>query len=61
LPDETVTTVKGVLRVCCADETNLIPEPQSSDLLVKTCRVCGRHHYELGVDPGKFGLAGGSM
>jgi hypothetical protein len=55
---ETVTTVKGVLRVCCADPTNLIAEPQASDLLVRTCRVCGRHHYEFGVDPGRLGVKG---
>lgn len=56
MTDEVVTTVKGVLRVCCADERNLIAEPQSSDLLVRVCRECGRNHYELGADPAKFGI-----
>jgi hypothetical protein len=56
MSDETVTTTKGVLRVCCADERNLIAQPQSSDLMVRTCRECGRNHYEFGVDPVKVGL-----
>lgn len=53
-----VVTVKGVLRVCCADERNLVAQPQTSDLLVRTCRECGRNHYEFGVDPGRMGVRG---
>ena len=54
--DETVTTVNGVLRACCADERNLVSQPQSSDLLVRVCRVCDRKHYEFGVDAGHYNL-----
>ena len=56
MADDRLIRVEGVLRVCCANPDNLIPEPQSSDLLVKTCRECGRHHYEFGVDPGHLGI-----
>lgn len=54
--DKSITTVKGVLRLCCADERNLIAEPQSSDLLVSVCRVCDRKHYEFGIDAGRLGI-----
>jgi hypothetical protein len=54
--DNTVATVKGVLRACCADDRNLVAHPQSSDLTVRICRVCDRRHYEFGADAGHFGL-----
>lgn len=56
MTEQEITTVNGVLRVCCSLEENLIAQPQSSDLVVKTCRVCDRNHYELSVDPGHFGI-----
>lgn len=61
MSDETITTVNGVLRVCCADERNLIVQPQTSDLVVKTCRVCDRNHYEFSVDPGHIGMRGAAL
>lgn len=54
--NEEITTTKGVLRICCADSQNLVAERQSGDLVVRTCRECGRNHYELSVDPGHFGI-----
>jgi hypothetical protein len=59
--NDTITHVEGVLRICCADERNLIAQPQTSDLVVKTCRECGRNHYEFSVDPGVIGLRGAKL
>lgn len=56
MTEQEVTTVNGVLRVCCSLAENLILQPQSSDLMVRTCRVCGRNHYELGADAGHYSL-----
>ena len=56
MTEQEVTKVNGVLRVCCSIPDNLIPQPQSSDLLVKICRVCDRRHFELGVDAGHYDL-----
>jgi hypothetical protein len=56
LTEQEVTTVNGVLRVCCSLPENLIAQPQSSDLMVRTCRVCGRNHYEMAVDPVSVGV-----
>lgn len=56
LTEQEVTHVNGVLRVCCSLEENLIVQPQSSDLIVKTCRVCDRNHYELATDAGRYSL-----
>jgi hypothetical protein len=49
---------KGVLRVCCADERNLVPERLAYDLVVKVCRECGRRHFEAVAEPGKLGVRG---
>jgi hypothetical protein len=59
--DDTITTTNGVLRICCADERNLIVQPQTSDLVVKTCRECDRNHYEFSVDPALIGLRGAGL
>ena len=40
------------LRECCADSANRDEQPQERpDLSVQVCRVCGRRHFELTVDP----------
>jgi ribosomal protein S14 len=60
------TTVKGILRPCCADMRNLqalnqfTPEHRYG-MIKRQCRVCGRGHYELIADPGKFGMVGGRL
>lgn len=56
MTEQETTLVNGVLRVCCSIPENLVPQPQSSDLLVKTCRVCDRNHYEFGADAGHYNL-----
>lgn len=47
------------LEPCCAVEENL-SEPERvdgrEDLVVKRCRVCGRRHFELTVDPATIGI-----
>lgn len=61
-----VSQVRGMLRVCCSVPANLqLLRPQSVEsrhgMLTKQCRLCGRKHYELVVDPGLFGVHGGRM
>jgi hypothetical protein len=58
--------VKGILRLCCADSRNLqalqtqTPEHRHG-MIVKQCRTCGRKHYELVADPGRFGVMGAGL
>lgn len=56
LTEQEIVHVEGVLRVCCSLPENMIVQPQTSDLIVRTCRVCDRNHYEFGVDPGVIGI-----
>lgn len=51
------------MEACCQDEANL-GEPQATareDLVVRICKVCGRRHFELNVDPLRLGVAGGKL
>ena len=44
------------MKECCANPDNLEDRPQErADLVVKVCRVCGRRHIKLKVEPGKLG------
>jgi uncharacterized OB-fold protein len=54
---------------CCKDPENLVEvssspavnqmDPtQKGKLIKRQCKVCGRNHYELSVDPVKLGLKG---
>ena len=44
-------------KECCKD--NLGPAVQERpDLTYRCCQVCGVRHFELTLDPGKFGLRG---
>jgi hypothetical protein len=52
------TVQRGVLRVCCADPRNLVPEQLTPSLLVKVCRDCGARHFEANAEPGGYGLRG---
>lgn len=56
LTEQEIVKVNGVLRVCCSLPENLIVQPQASDLIVRTCRVCDRNHYELAADAGSYDL-----
>jgi len=61
-----VSQVNGILRPCCGDERNLQTLSQFSPehrhgMIVRQCRLCGRKHYELVADPGRFGVHGASL
>lgn len=50
-----VTTVNGILRLCCSKQENLLnAQTDKKGISVKTCRVCQRNHYTLHVDPGHY-------
>jgi hypothetical protein len=58
-----VSQVNGILRPCCGDDRNLqVLKAHSLEhrhgMVVKQCRQCGRKHYELQADPGRFGVTG---
>jgi hypothetical protein len=60
------SVVKGILRPCCAKPRNLETLATHSaehrhGMIVKQCRVCGRRHYELVADPGRFGVMGAGL
>ncbi len=47
------------MEPCCEDPENRTePEPvdDRKDLTLTRCKVCGRRHFELAVDPGEIGL-----
>lgn len=62
-PLRPMTTVQGLLRPCCAEDRNLQTlKPFSLEhrhgMIVRQCRICGRKHYEMVMDPGTFGVRG---
>lgn len=51
-PDDT-----QVVADCCAEEANLEEQPDGrSDVTIRVCRVCGRRHFEVTVDPAVIGV-----
>jgi hypothetical protein len=46
---------------CCNKSENLKPQQLRPDLVVNVCQVCGRRHFEMTVDPGKFGVVGAPL
>lgn len=60
--DGSLTTTKGILRLCCADPANLRllpPDPNSPPgLEVRVCRTCDRRHITMNVDPVHMGITG---
>jgi hypothetical protein len=47
------------MEPCCENlENRTEPEtdPERPDLTLTTCRVCGRRHFELTVDPALIGI-----
>lgn len=52
---------------CCKDDASpnrvLVPDHPDArpDLQVRICRVCGRRHFELTVDPGVIFARGASL
>ena len=55
---------KGEINDCCKQPENLFlvhkeeseVNPSRDKLKVWRCRTCGRNHYVLHAEPGKFGL-----
>jgi hypothetical protein len=42
---------------CCAKlENRSEPEQLGKDITVTRCLVCGRRHFEMGVDPVEVGI-----
>lgn len=56
--DSQTRDAKG-LFACCAKPSNREDVPTNKpDQTQQRCRVCGRNHYEVTLDPGKMGLKG---
>lgn len=45
---------------CCRFESNMGPEERLEDSppgeIFRRCRICGRRHFEVTLDPGEFQL-----
>jgi hypothetical protein len=50
-----------MVKDCCTNPNNLRVTEQRGDLVVKTCHVCQCRHFEVTVDPGKFGVDGSKL
>jgi hypothetical protein len=46
---------------CCKQSANLTAEQRRPDLVVRTCNVCGRRHFELTANPGVIGVRGAGL
>jgi hypothetical protein len=46
---------------CCRIKENCEPYQLKPDLTVERCKVCGRRHFEMTLEPGKFGITGGTL
>lgn len=57
------------MNECCQNKANRVAIEKRTmdagknpnDLTVEQCKVCGRKHYELSVDPIELGLVGLSL
>lgn len=60
--ENTLTTTKGLLRLCCSDPNNLRLLPPDSNappgLETRVCRKCDRRHITMNVDPVTLGITG---
>ena len=46
-------------KECCQRSENLeLQSSDKADLTILKCKICGCRHFELQIDPGKFGLKG---
>jgi len=52
------TFTKGKINDCCKQGENLFlaHKDEAKKLKVWRCRVCGRNHYVVEAETGKFGL-----
>jgi hypothetical protein len=46
---------------CCEQPENRETLERRGDLIVQKCKVCGRKHYELTLDPVEVGVKGKGM
>lgn len=46
---------------CCRKKENCEPYQLKPDLTVERCKVCGRRHFELTMDPGDYNVRGSGM
>lgn len=46
---------------CCRDAANHEISRASDEEIVRTCRVCGRRHFEVNLEPGNFSVVGKAM
>ena len=48
------------MEPCCENMENRsepeTPNPATPDLVLTRCKVCGRRHFELSVDPALIGI-----
>jgi hypothetical protein len=45
------------MNECCKNPENLeLDKDQAPDLVIKKCKICGRRHYELKLDPGRLAM-----
>ena len=49
------------MEPCCEKPDNRETVEQRDDLTVQKCKVCGRRHFELTIDPVKVGTLGGDL
>jgi len=57
---ENVIQLRGVMKACCADESNrtprIIPDASNPDMGYTRCSVCACRHFEFIVDPAVIGF-----
>ena len=49
------------MEPCCANQENRLTVEQNGSVVVQKCKVCGRRHFELTVDPVQVGVKGGKL
>lgn len=55
-PPKTITVqANGLLKPCCADESNLGKLQQlNEEVRFRRCKVCGCRHFEANAEPGRL-------
>lgn len=65
--------VNGKIEPCCAEPKNLVVtsvrrvtgqalgRESGGQATIRVCKVCGRKHHELSVDPVHFGIKGSGV
>lgn len=50
------TKCNGLIHLCCAKKENLVVVSTENRVRKSQCRECGRFHYTLDAESGKFGF-----